>query len=178
MSTKVRDEHIKLAINLALIAAAAVIVYGLYKGFDKIADLFGKGSEGIRADDKEGKVRNTEANKNAWLPEFNYFLKNPKTLTPVEREYLFNQVTKLLSLSRTYREPLSYEKNRKTVINSFKRIIKFKSQLSDLAKVFDDRGKNLFELVTKGYRNTGITSGSTYEKMYADLLSYIEKLPV
>lgn len=178
MSTKLKNEHIKLAVNLALIAAAAVVVYALYKGFNKVADLFGKGSEGGKADDKELKVRNTDPANNEWLPSFNYSLKNPRLLTEVEREYLYQQVTRLLSLSRTYYQPLSYEKNRKTVINSFKRIIKTKSQLSDLSKYFSDKGKNLFELVTKGYRDTGVTSGSTYEKMYSDLLTYIDKLPV
>ena len=177
MSTKLKDEHIKIAINLALIAAAAVVLYGLYKGFDKVADLFGKGSEGGKADDKEMAVRNREASKNAWLPDYNYGLKNPKLLTNVEREYLFKQINTLLSTLQTYRTPLSYEKNRKTVIASIKRIIKTKSQLSDLAKTFSDRGYSLFDTVTKGYRDTGWTSGSGYEKMYSDLLSYIEKLP-
>lgn len=162
-----------------------LVIYAVVHGVDKLKDLFGKGEEGKKATGKQIEFEELSPENNpftpAYLKKLQKDMAGTKTpihyLTGANKVYLYNQISSKLSLSQTYIHPWKYKENRERVLNDFKKIIKRKSELSDLATYFASKGKDLFKIITDGYRDTGWTSGSDYEKMYTDLLTYVKNLP-
>lgn len=179
---KINTKELTPVLIAVAVGAGLYIVYKaaqkIGEGVDKGADIFGAGSEGKRAEKVIEDV-------NALKPEDNPF--NPAYLNGRTKEYhiltgqqvtsMYKSINGLLSLWQTYKHPLSYEENRLKVIAIMKKLIRHRTQLAYLAKYYKSQGKDLFTVLNDGFRDTGITSGAKYQKMFTDLTRYLLKLP-
>lgn len=177
--------------TILLIGGGVVVVYFGYKLYKLIShvgdaglDLVGKGTEGRKADKKKAEIDNAVPAENpfSW-----YYLQSLKakfpnrefvTLSPKTKDNLRKFIANKLALSTTYIHPLSYKKNREEVLELMKKVFTHKSQVSDFSGYFERKeGIPFFTFINDGYRNTGWTSGSDYEKMFSDFVTYVQNLP-
>lgn len=168
-----------------IIGGSGVAIYLIYKSVQgvkdvagKAGDIIGKGPETEKAQATVDNIESLDPKDNPFSPKYIEGLTgNFHVLTGAAVTRLHKEITKLLSLGQTYLHPLSFEANRKKVVTMLKRDIKHKTQLSYLAKYFESRGDNLFNILNDGFRDTGVTTSSNYQRMFTDLVKHMLKLP-
>lgn len=196
MSTAIKAPNLKSLspkeIEVILLVSGGIIVvylgYKVYKliagAADEGADLLGKGTEGKTADKKQSEIDALKPENNPFSWYYLHTLKgqNPgkdfAVLSNKTKENLQKFIANKLSLGTTYVHPLNYKQNREDVIKLMKSIFTHKTQVSDFAGYFERKEKvKFFDFINDGFRNTGWTSGSDYQKMFSDFVSFVQNLP-